>query len=210
MTKCKVFVLSATAALKAPSAAQEKLTVLGEDTTRSVPFCFREATCTLRSASRTCSVPWSPAAVTWFPLRQHRSTAPVYSHDTSVKSKVYPAESGQGAPGASMMDRRWSWGSGGDSSGERPHRARLCLIWAARPRSHWFEGPVVKVAATKYATSVDIFKIKLKQLRIWVICTVISIGNYIQTIPKKQKNKQTLTDFESFDYKVRVHCYSKQ
>lgn len=100
---------------KAPSAALIKSSRFEEKKrVRSVPFCFRESTWSVRSASRTCSVPWSPAAVTCFPSRHHRSTDPEYSHDTSVSSKVYPMESGRGAPGASMMDGRrfleeWRW-----------------------------------------------------------------------------------------------------
>lgn len=61
-----------------------------------VPFCCREASCCPPSASRTGSVPWSPAVVTWFPSRQHRSTAPsaqtVNPRDTSDKSELHPAE----------------------------------------------------------------------------------------------------------------------
>lgn len=129
----------------------------------SVPFCFREATWSLPSASRTCSVPWSPAAVTWFPLRQHRSTGPVYSHDTSVKSGLSGGEQGRrpgsihGGEVAIQVERRWI------RRGASSRRAPLCLmtIWASRPRSAWFEAPVVKLAVAKYAISAASFQNKV-------------------------------------------------
>lgn len=104
-----------------------------------VPFCCREAPCSLPSASPTCSVPWSPAAVTWFPSRQYRSSGPsaqpVYSHDASVKSKVYPAESRARARGESMMERSWSGGRGGEPCAlSPPLRASLSpsAVWSER------------------------------------------------------------------------------
>lgn len=142
-----------------------------------VPFCCREAPCSLPSESRTCSVPWSPAAVTWFPSRQYRSTGPsaqtVYSHDTRCKSKVYPVDRRARVRGESMMERSWSWWRGGGGGGDgraAPLCVSLslsCLIWALRLRSASTPSDLVKLAATKHTTSSRAFQNKtvLMQIR---------------------------------------------
>lgn len=104
-----------------------RVCVYGASLVSLVPFCCLEAPCSLPSESRTCSVPLSPAAVTWFPSRQRRSTGPsaptVYSHDTSGKSKVYPVASRARVRRKSMMER-------GLSAERRGETVRRVSVWA--------------------------------------------------------------------------------
>lgn len=127
-----------------------------------LPFCCRWAPCSLRSESRTCSVPWSPAAVTWCPSGVYRSTEPraptVYSHDTRGLSPEFIRRRAERESGENP------WWRGADAEEEEDDERSTsicaslsgrCLVWALPPRSAPSHSNVVKSAGrgTRYFRS---------------------------------------------------------